>query len=65
MTTFLFFMPCPSPVSAPRPPGGQKKTFPSHPGRSFVFSLQEPVLTVMGATFFNLSGLLLKGVGRI
>jgi hypothetical protein len=63
MTTFLFFIPsCLSsvPFVVDGLPGIKKK--PSrHPGRFSCIVEKKTIGTVIIATFFNLSGLLLKG----
>jgi hypothetical protein len=56
-------MPFTSSVCALRLPASKKK--PSrHPGRFSIIGQQRTIFTIMGATFFNLSGLLLKGRWR-
>jgi hypothetical protein len=61
MTTLRFFMPFTFPVAPCEFSLHFKKKPSRHPGRSSFFGQQQSILTVMGATFFNLSGLLLKG----
>lgn len=54
------------PFSGSRPVPSRRAKKPSrHPGRSSVFGPPFAMFTLMGATFFNLAGLLLKGRGTV